>query len=94
MYLYSAGTEEFIGSTGFVQRAYGSPSTKVRVPFSARTEMFSPQVREIWPRLGHSSVQVREFFIAGTEGTFLGAPRARQRFALASRAEEAPISWR
>ncbi len=59
MALFSAGTEDFTGSTGFVQRTYGSPSLEVRAPFTARTEMFSPQVREIGPRLGH-------FFSAGT----------------------------
>ena len=90
MSLCSAGTEEFTGSTGFVQRTYGSLSPAVRAPFNARTEMFSPQVREFGPIWGISSSQVREFFIAGTEVTFLGAPRSKRGVCLASRAEKAP----
>ena len=75
----SVGTEEFTGSTGFLQRTYGSPSPEVRVQFSAGTEMFSPQVREIGPRLGH-------FFSAGTGvfhrrygGDLLGPPGQERR---------------
>jgi hypothetical protein len=90
MSLCSAGTEEFTGSTGFVQCTYGSPSPEVRAPFSPRTEMFSPQVREIGPRLGL-------FFSAGTGvfhrrygGDLLGRSEGKIDVCLASRVKETP----